>query len=164
MGRLSHNSERVINLNKLTYERNQNSLRSLTNDDRYIFKQGDIDNRILVSNILAEYRPRAIINFSAESHVDRSIEVSGSFIQTNIVGTHGLLECSRQYYDNLSGVAKAKFRFYTYLRMRFMGHWVVVINLLLKKINISQIVLMQRVKRQVTIWCEPIIIRMAFPS
>lgn len=111
LARLSHNSERVINLDKLTYASNQNSLLSLTNDDRYIFKQGDIGNPILVSNILAEYRPRAIINFAAESHVDRSIADSGSFIQTNIVGTHSLLECSRHYYDDLSGVAKAKFRF-----------------------------------------------------
>jgi dTDP-glucose 4,6-dehydratase len=70
LDRLSHNSERVINLDKLNDASNQNSLRSLTYDDRYIFKQGDIDNRILVSNILAEYRPRAIVNFAAESHVD----------------------------------------------------------------------------------------------
>ncbi len=111
LGMLSHNSERVINLDKLTYASNQNSLRSLANDDRYIFKQGDIGNRILVSNILAEYKPRAIINFAAESHVDRSIEDSSSFIQTNIVGTHNLLECSRQYYDYLRGEAKARFRF-----------------------------------------------------
>ena len=109
--RLSHSSERVINLDKLTYASNQHSLWSLANDDRYIFKRGDIGNRALVSNILAEYRPRAIINFAAESHVDRSIEDSGAFIETNIVGTHSLLECSRHYYDYLSGVDKANFRF-----------------------------------------------------
>ncbi len=108
---LAHNDEPVINLDKLTYAGNLESLVSLQGDARHIFVRGDIGETSLVDRLLAEHRPRAIINFAAESHVDRSIHDPGEFIQTNIVGTFHLLESVRAYWDALEGEAKEHFRF-----------------------------------------------------
>ena len=103
--------EPVVNLDKLTYAGNLQNLASLEGDSRHVFMQGDIDDSDLVSRLLAEHRPRAILNFAAESHVDRSIHGPGDFIQTNIVGTFRLLEVVRAYWNGLEGEAKAGFRF-----------------------------------------------------
>ncbi|MEK7725942.1 MAG: dTDP-glucose 4,6-dehydratase [Nitrospirota bacterium] len=108
---LAQTDEPVINLDKLTYAGNLESLASLQGDARHIFVRGDIGEPALVSRLLAEHRPRAIINFAAESHVDRSIHGPGEFIQTNIVGTFHLLESVRAYWNALEGEAKERSRF-----------------------------------------------------
>jgi len=108
---LAQHSEPVINLDKLTYAGNMENLVSLKADVRHIFVQGDIGDRELLSKLLAEHQPRAIVNFAAESHVDRSIHGPEDFIQTNIVGTFHLLEEVRSYWNNLGEAEKAMFRF-----------------------------------------------------
>ena len=108
----SSTSEGVINLDKLTYAGNLENLKSLSNDSRHIFVRGDIADKDLVAKLLATYRPRAIVNFAAESHVDRSIHGPAEFIQTNIVGTFHLMECAREYWASLSGAEKERFRFH----------------------------------------------------
>jgi dTDP-glucose 4,6-dehydratase len=106
------NAEGIINLDKLTYAGNLATLASLKNDPRHVFVQGDIGNRTLVARLLNEYQPRAIVNFAAESHVDRSIHGPADFIDTNIVGTFNLLECAREYWHGLQNTQKANFRFH----------------------------------------------------
>jgi len=101
----------VINLDKLTYAGNLQNLTSLEANPRHIFVRGDIGDAQLVSKLLAEHQPRAIVNFAAESHVDRSIHGPGEFIQTNIVGTFHLLEATRAYWGSLGEEDKAAFRF-----------------------------------------------------
>jgi len=108
---LTHSDEGVINLDILTYAGNLENLVSLKDDKRHIFVQGDICDSILVTKLLTKYQPRAIINFAAESHVDRSIQNPEGFIQTNIVGTFRLLETTRAYWNKLEDKIKQKFRF-----------------------------------------------------
>ncbi|CAN1536490.1 RfbB dTDP-D-glucose 4,6-dehydratase [Burkholderiaceae bacterium] len=98
---LAGQSETVVNLDKLTYAGNLQTLASVQGDPRHVFVQGDIGDRALVERLLAEHQPRAVINFAAESHVDRSIHGPGDFIQTNIVGTFNLLESVRAYWAAL---------------------------------------------------------------
>ena len=107
---LSASDEPVLNLDKLTYAGNVHNLAPLTGDPRHIFVQGDIGDAGLVSALLAQHQPRAVLNFAAESHVDRSILGPGEFIQTNIVGTFHLLEQVRAYWATLDAPAKAAFR------------------------------------------------------
>ena len=107
---LAQRDEAVINLDKLTYAGNLHNLESLQGDARHTFVQGDIGDRALLDRLLAEHQPRAIINFAAESHVDRSIHSPDDFIQTNIVGTFRLLEAVRAYWGNLPAEVKAAFR------------------------------------------------------
>lgn len=108
---LSSNDEPVINLDKLTYAGNLENLASLKNDQRHIFVKGDIGDRDLVGQLLAQYQPRAVINFAAESHVDRSIHGPGDFIQTNVVGTFNLLEAVRAHWSTQTEHDKQVFRF-----------------------------------------------------
>ena len=108
---LAQCDEPVINLDALTYAGNLENLASLQGDARHVFVKGDIGDAALVSSLLAEHQPRAVINFAAESHVDRSIHGPAEFIQTNIVGTFNLLESVRAYWNGLEGEAKAGFRF-----------------------------------------------------
>lgn len=108
---LAESDEAVINLDALTYAGNLENLASLQGDNRHKFVQGNIGDYDLVAKLLAEHRPRAIINFAAESHVDRSIHGPGEFIQTNIVGTFNLLEAVRAYWSGLSDEGKQSFRF-----------------------------------------------------
>ncbi len=108
---LALNDEPVINLDKLTYAGNTESLQSLEQDARHTLVQGDIGDRALVSALLARHQIRAVVNFAAESHVDRSIHGPGEFIQTNIVGTFNLLESVRGYWQGLSQAPKEAFRF-----------------------------------------------------
>jgi dTDP-glucose 4,6-dehydratase len=98
---LAASDEPIINLDKLTYAGNPETLASLQGDARHQLVQGDIGDTALVSRLLAEHRPRAVVNFAAESHVDRSIHGPGEFIQTNIVGTFNLLEAVRGYWSAL---------------------------------------------------------------
>ena len=108
---LKTSSETVINLDKLTYAGNRHNLATIQDDPRHTLVQGDIGDQTLVPQLLATHRPRAILNFAAESHVDRSIHGPGEFIQTNIVGTFHLLEAARDYWMQLEDAEKANFRF-----------------------------------------------------
>lgn len=108
---IAQSDEPVINLDKLTYAGNVDTLRSVQSDDRHIFVHGDIGDSDLVKQLLVEHRPRAVVNFAAESHVDRSIHGPEDFIQTNIVGTFRLLEEIRSYWKALADAEKAAFRF-----------------------------------------------------
>ena len=108
---LAQSDEPVVNLDKLTYAGNLETLASLDGDARHIFVQGDIGNSALVDRLLAQHQPRAVLNFAAESHVDRSIHSPEDFIQTNIVGTFRLLESVRGYWNQLETEAKTAFRF-----------------------------------------------------
>ena len=100
----------VVNLDKLTYAGNLQNLASLAGHTGHVFVKGDFGDAQLVATLLAQYQPRAIVNFAAESHVDRSIHGPGDFIQTNIVGTFQLLETVRAYWNELGGERKADFR------------------------------------------------------
>ncbi len=104
-------AEGIVNLDKLTYAGNLQTLQILENDPRYIFIQGDIGDHELVLYLLKKYQIRAIVNFAAESHVDRSIHGPGDFIQTNVLGTFHLLEATRAYWNELSAVDQGQFRF-----------------------------------------------------
>ena len=108
---LAEGREPVVNLDKLTYAGNPENLRSLDGDERHIFVHGDIGDQALVSSLLAEYKPRAIVNFAAESHVDRSIHGPEDFVQTNIVGSFRLLEAVRAHWGGLLDADKSAFRF-----------------------------------------------------
>lgn len=107
----AQHDEPVVSLDKLTYAGNLENLASLKDGTRHIFVQGDIGDAGLVSRLLTEHRPRAVINFAAESHVDRSIHGPEDFIQTNIVGTFHLLEAVRAYWGGLADSEKFAFRF-----------------------------------------------------
>lgn len=102
---------RVVNLDALTYAGNLDTLASLEGNPDHVFVHGDIGDRALVDRLLAEHRPEAVINFAAESHVDRSIDGPAAFVQTNVVGTLALLESVRDYWKGLEGGARDAFRF-----------------------------------------------------
>lgn len=106
------NAEGIVNLDKLTYAGNLATLDSLKSDPRHIFVLGDIGDKELLTKLLKEYQPRAIVNFAAESHVDRSIHGPAEFVQTNIIGTFNLLECARSYWNALDESKKIAFRFH----------------------------------------------------
>ena len=108
---LENHDEPVINLDKLTYAGNLDNLSALAGDARHTFVQGDIGDRATVDALLAKHKPRAVLNFAAESHVDRSIHGPGDFIQTNVVGTFNLLESVRAYWSSLPETEKQAFRF-----------------------------------------------------
>ena len=101
----------VINLDKLTYAGNLATVEQFATNEQQIFIQGDIGDRILVDKLLAQYQPQAIVNFAAETHVDRSIDGPASFVETNINGTFNLLESARQYWQKLADAARTEFRF-----------------------------------------------------
>ncbi len=102
---------KVINLDALTYAGNLDTLKPLEGDSNHVFVKGDIGDAELVKRLLDEHRPDAVINFAAESHVDRSIDGPGAFIQTNVVGTLSLLEQARDFWKGLDAAAKQSFRF-----------------------------------------------------
>ena len=108
---LKKNKEKIIALDKLTYAGNLENLKSVENKANYEFVQGDIGDPELIAKSLKEYEPRAIVNFAAESHVDRSIHGADEFIQTNIIGTYRLLEEARSFFNILSEDNKKQFRF-----------------------------------------------------
>jgi dTDP-glucose 4,6-dehydratase len=101
----------VINLDNLTYAGNRNNLRSLDQDARHIFVHGDITDEKFVADLLREHKPKAIVHFAAESHVDRSIVGPGAFIQTNVIGTFSMLQAARGYFAALTADEQKQFRF-----------------------------------------------------
>jgi dTDP-glucose 4,6-dehydratase len=109
---LAQSDERVVNLDALTYAGNLRNLASLDGDARHVFVRGDICDRPLVDRLLAEHRPRAVLHFAAESHVDRSIHGPGAFMRTNVEGTFTLLEAARGFWGTLQDDDKAAFRFH----------------------------------------------------
>ena len=109
--RMQESSLAFTNLDKLTYAGNLENLKGIADDRRYVFVQGDIADRKLVSQILAEQKPRAIVHFAAESHVDRSIRGPEDFIRTNVNGTFALLEEARSYWSGLPVEHRGRFRF-----------------------------------------------------
>ncbi|KAA1184420.1 dTDP-glucose 4,6-dehydratase [Rhizobium tropici] len=108
---IERHDETVVNLDKLTYAGNLDTLKGLKGNNRHVFVHGDIGDRQLIDDLLSRHRPRAVLNFAAESHVDRSIHGPGDFIQTNIVGTFNLLESVRGYWSGLPDGEKQGFRF-----------------------------------------------------
>jgi dTDP-glucose 4,6-dehydratase len=108
---LARGDTRIVNLDALTYAGNRDTLAAVESDPNHVFVQGDIGDRALVASLLAAHRPQAILNFAAESHVDRSIDGPAAFIQTNVVGTLALLECARDYWKGLDAEARDAFRF-----------------------------------------------------
>lgn len=108
---LVHSNEPVINLDKLTYAGNLQNLKSLNGDPRHIFVHGDIGDTALVAALLAQYRPRAVLHFAAESHVDRSILGPAAFVETNVNGTFNLLDAVRGYWAALADAERLAFRF-----------------------------------------------------
>ena len=108
---LSSENAKVVNLDKLTYAGNLDSLASVADDPNHVFVHGDIGDADLVARLLREHRPSAIINFAAESHVDRSIDGSAEFVNTNVLGTCCLLDAALAYFKDLSGDEQSSFRF-----------------------------------------------------
>ena len=108
---IANEDEPVVNLDKLTYAGNLVNLASLAGDARHAFVKGDIADAALLQRLFAEHRPRAVVHFAAESHVDRSIHGPAAFVQTNVVGTFELLEAARAYWQGLAGEARSAFRF-----------------------------------------------------
>ena len=108
---LAESQEIVVNLDLLTYAGNLENLETVKDDPRHIFVRGDIGDSVFVTSLLNQHQPRAVLNFAAESHVDRSIHGPEDFIQTNVVGTFHLLESVRAYWDGLKGDRKENFRF-----------------------------------------------------
>ena len=108
---LAQSDETVVNLDKLSYAGNLQNLASLKDDPRHVFVKGDIGDATLVPQLLERHKPRAVVNFAAESHVDRSIHGPGEFVQNNIVGTFQLLESVKAFWSGLEADAKAGFRF-----------------------------------------------------
>jgi len=111
LGGLRRGEARIVNLDLLTYAGNMMNLVSERENPDHVFIHGDIGDRALVQRLFEEYQPEAVVNFAAESHVDRSISAPGAFIQTNVVGTFHLLEEARRYWDGLSAERGAAFRF-----------------------------------------------------
>ena len=108
---LAGSDEPVVNVDKLTYAGNRQNLASLEGNPAHHFEQVDICDREAIDALLAKYKPRAMVHFAAESHVDRSIHGPAAFVQTNMVGTFTLLEAARQYWNQLQGAEKENFRF-----------------------------------------------------
>jgi dTDP-glucose 4,6-dehydratase len=102
---------RVVNLDKLTYAGNLDTLAALRGNPRHVFVQGDIGDRHLVGRLLSDYEVDAVVNFAAESHVDRSIDGPAAFVETNVLGTFNLLDCARDYWSQLGLSGKQSFRF-----------------------------------------------------
>jgi dTDP-glucose 4,6-dehydratase len=109
---LKQSDETIVNLDALTYAGNLRNLASLSGDARHVFVKGDIGDRALIDSLLAAHRPRAVVHFAAESHVDRSILGPGAFIKTNVEGTFTLLEAVRAHWTPLPEAEKAAFRFH----------------------------------------------------
>jgi dTDP-glucose 4,6-dehydratase len=106
-----HADLRIVNLDVLTYAGNLDTLRPLSDDSRHIFIRGDIGDAALVADLFEKYQPDAVVNFAAESHVDRSIDGPAAFIETNVVGTLNLLQCALNWWRNQDERARELFRF-----------------------------------------------------
>ena len=109
---LRETSCQIINIDKLTYAGNLDSLADVSSSERYFFEQIDICNKDALKNVFDKFSPELVMHLAAESHVDKSIDSSGIFIETNIIGTYNMLEISRSYWSDLEAVQKDRFRFH----------------------------------------------------
>lgn len=109
---IEHTQDSVINVDKLTYAGNLESLATVSSDPRYVFEQVDICDSLSVKQLFQRYQPDCVMHLAAETHVDRSIGGSAAFMQTNIIGTYTLLEVTRQYWQSLNGLKQSTFRFH----------------------------------------------------
>jgi dTDP-glucose 4,6-dehydratase len=109
---INETQHQLMNVDKLTYAGNLDSLESIANNERYQFAQADICNRVAMQGLFQQFKPDLVMHLAAESHVDRSIDGPASFIETNIIGTFTLLEVSREYWSSMSGASKDAFRFH----------------------------------------------------
>jgi dTDP-glucose 4,6-dehydratase len=150
---LSGGNEPIVNIDKLTYAGNAANLGAFDGDRRYRFVQGDIGDHELVDVLLAEHRPRAVINFAAESHVDRSIHGPGDFIHTNVVGTFNLLESVRGYWQGLADDEKAASRSCTFRRTRSTAHLKRQMRRSAKPTAMSRTRLTRQARPRAIIWC-----------
>lgn len=148
-----------ISLDKLTYAGNLQNLASLGGDDRHVFVKGDTP---LVARLLSEHWPSAVINFAAESHVDRSILGPEDFVQTNVVGTFRLLEATRSYYQRLSEDAASNFRFLHFSTDEVYGSLVTSDPRSAKPIATNLIALIRQRKQLRIIWCVRTCIPMGY--
>lgn len=158
---LSVQDEAVTTLDKLTYAGNLENLASLAGDSRHSFIHGDIGDSRLVGDVLARHQPRAIINFAAESHVDRSIHAPAAFIQTNVVGTFQLLESVREYWSALQEPARSNFRLCTCRLMKSTARWTLTPLHSRRLPPMRPIAHMRPARQQATTSCEPTTILMA---
>ena len=152
---LATSDEPVINLDKLTYAGNPDNLSSLQGDTRHVFVHGDICDRALVSSLLDKHKPRAIVHFAAESHVDRSIHGPGDFIRTNVDGTFSLLEAARTHLSTLDNAARQLSDFCMSPQTRSSERCRQRIRRFQKLRRTHPIVLTQPRKRLVIIWYVP---------
>lgn len=161
---LKQTDELVLNVDQLTYAGNLENLAELKDDVRHYFTKGDIADSHLIGLLLSENRPRAVLNFAAESHVDRSIHGPEDFIRTNVLGTFHLLETVRNYWQNLpvsavkekiTGVCQEEFRFYISPLMRFMARLLKMKRLSPRLIVTNLIVLTVLVRLLAIIWYVP---------
>jgi dTDP-glucose 4,6-dehydratase len=156
---LAASGEAIVNLDKLTYAGDQQNLASLAGDARHIFVQGDICDRALVRRLLAQHRPRAILHFAAESHVDRSIEGPAEFIQTNLVGTFSLLEETRDWWSAL-GNKESRLPLPAVSTDEVYGSLDAAAPAFTEAHPTCRTVPMPRPRRVPTTWCAPTTIRM----
>ena len=159
---LCRSDDPVINLDKLTYAGNLENLASLQGNTRHTFIRGDIGDANLVSSLLNEHKPRAVINFAAESHVDRSIHGPEDFIQTNIIGTFRLLEAVRGYWSGLNNETKRASVSFTFRPTRSMAPWPRANQLSAKPTATSPTARTRPAKRQATISFAPTITPMGY--
>ncbi|WP_305845631.1 dTDP-glucose 4,6-dehydratase [Photobacterium kishitanii] len=109
---INNTQDSIVNVDKLTYAGNLESLSDVENNDRYVFEQVDICDRAELDRVFTEYKPDAVMHLAAESHVDRSIDGPAAFIETNIIGTYTILEATRAYWNQLDDSCKLEFRFH----------------------------------------------------
>jgi len=153
----------VVSLDLLTYAGNPANLSSLENDPRYLLARGDICDAELVGSLLREHRPRAVVHFAAESHVDRSIASPGAFIRTNVQGTFVLLEQAKAYWSDLSEADGAHSGSCTSPPTKFTARWGLWILPFQRPRPTLRTVLMRHRRQLQTTWQGPISIPGAFP-
>jgi dTDP-D-glucose 4,6-dehydratase len=161
---LAQSDETVLNYDKLTYAGNLNNLTSLRHDNRHIFVQGDICDGDKLTALFAEHKPRAIVHFAAESHVDRSIHGPAAFVTTNVNGTFSLLEAARAYWNSLEVQEKTISVFCMYPPMKCMERWVRKIRHSAKQLLTRRTARILHRKQHPIIWFALITILMACQS
>ena len=152
---LDQHDELIINIDRLTYAGNLNNLSSLEGNGSHVFVKGDIGDSALLKNLLSRYEPRAIVNFAAESHVDRSIHGPEDFMQTNIIGTYRLLECAKEYWQSLSADKQSAFRFLHVSTDEVYGSLPAEAPAFSERIVMSQTVRTVLARHPQIIWCAP---------
>lgn len=150
--RLAASNEKIISLDALTYAGHLSTLLPVMDNPNHLFVHGSIGDKALVAKLLAEYKPRAVVNFAAESHVDRSIHGPEAFIETNVLGTFRLLEAVREYWQELTGEEQSQFRYLHVSTDEVYGTLGKEDAPLLRETAMSQTVRMPPVKRLPTIW------------